>query len=157
MRAFILCYILLLSICFFCSCRNEGNSKDLLHIDQLKWMVGKWQLEGKEVFEVWKHEEQKIKGLSFVVTNEDTMVLEYLSIEMIGDTLFYIPTVLNQNDGKPIPFKSESNQTRKLSFVNMSHDFPQVIKYDLIGMDTIKVTLKGTLERKNEFLLLRHE
>jgi hypothetical protein len=126
-------------------------------LDQLDWIVGKWQLGEKNVYEVWQKEEGKLKGTSFVIVDTDTMILEHLSLHLINDTIYYVPTVLNQNDGKPVEFKLESKLNNSWRFTNPLHDFPQSIEYKLLAEDSIKVTLMGTPNRKNEFLLLRHE
>ena len=152
-----LLFILIASLFFMSSCSDTSQTSEPLALDQLNWLIGKWQMEGKNVFEVWQKDGQKIRGSSFSISNGDTIIYETLTIEIINDTLYYIPTVFDQNDGKAIPFKLESNLATNLVFTNMSHDFPQIIQYLLIGKDTIKVILKGTSDRKNEFMLLRHE
>jgi hypothetical protein len=130
-------------------------------IDQSSWILGQWQnvsVEG-EVYESWeKLNDSTYKGLSFFARGKDTLSKEILSLEQRGKDLFYVPTVNNQNDGKPVNFKLTSASENQLVFENPEHDFPQKITYTRITSDSIVAKISGMIEnqeRTEEFPMNR--
>lgn len=123
-------------------------------IDQSSWILGQWQnlsVEG-EVYESWeKLNDSTYKGLSFFVRGTDTLSKEILSLEQRGKDLFYVPTVNNQNNGKPVTFKLTSASENQLVFENPIHDFPQKITYTKITEDSIVAKISGTIENQERF------
>ena len=146
--------LLILGFLLIVSCKEEKQPKT--GPEGLDWILGKWKLEDNEVIEEWKKDREKYSGISYVMDGQDTIVFEYIRMELIRDTLHYIPTVLNQNDGKPIYFKQENEGYKHLRFSNPDHDFPQLIEYKLNGNDTIHVTLEGLPDKKSSFNLIRN-
>lgn len=95
-------------------------------------LLGKWEMAGKSgvVVEEWRRASaSELRGKSYRINAGDTTLLETIIIRSEGDEVFYIPTVSNQNDGKPVRFKLAGAEAGKLVFENALHDFPQRIVY----------------------------
>ncbi|WP_233494430.1 DUF6265 family protein [Mesonia sp. K7] len=76
------------------------------------------------------------------------------------DQLFYIPTVKNQNDEKPVKFVMKTITDLSVKFENPKHDFPQVIQYKRIKTDSMVAEILGIkngLERNISFPMKRRE
>lgn len=67
------------------------------------------------------------KGLN--VAGQDTTLLEHLELTVEDKEVWYIPTVPDQNNAEPVPFKLVYHGDKDLIFENRQHDFPQRILY----------------------------
>ena len=133
------------------------NQDRTVTINDLEWLTGKWQVEEWSIYEEWEMGDGFLKGQSYRTNATDTILLERLRIEKLDGIINYIPTVLKQNGGNPVYFKLNASTSSNIyRFENPEHDFPKVIQYEKISLDSIKVTLEGTSDNKNEFFLLRH-
>ena len=111
---------------------------------RLDFMIGTWQMEGKEQYEVWeKTKTQVLTGYSYKINNNEKIVTETLSIKEIDNQIFYEATVPDQNDGRTISFALNKEIKTYLSFENAEHDFPKKIQYEQINDNEIKVTVLG--------------
>ena len=105
--------------------------------------IGKWQDPKGYLIEEWKMDGTSLVGNNYKVTGQDTSFLESLKVIKSDSGIFYIPTVFNQNDGKPIPFKKTYSDDSKFTFSNPQHDFPQTITYTFLSKDDLEVTIGG--------------
>jgi len=111
---------------------------------ELDWLIGTWQIGSEQVFEKWeKVSATEYSGVNFKVSGSDTTVLEYIQLIETEGTVFYIPSVADQNQGKPIPFKLVSSDSNKVVFQNKAHDFPQLIVYHKISNTSIDAWIEG--------------
>lgn len=133
-------YIILLVWCVL-SC-NSAKAPDV------DFLVGTWQVEGKEQFEVWNKEKDGIySGYAYSMVNGEKYFSEMLQIRTSGDQIVFEANVEGQNDGASIPFKLNPNVKDKLSFENLSHDFPKRIQYERIDEQTLSVSVLGDGEK----------
>ena len=99
----------------------------------LSWLEGDWTMntkKGDQRMEMWKQTDKNIlHGKGIKVTGKDTLLLESLELSYRDHNTWYIPTVPDQNDAKPVPFKMVSSTGHKVVFENPDHDFPQRILY----------------------------
>ena len=97
---------------------------------QLVWIAGEWQREvDKKIYrESWEvaHALQ-LNGRAYKIVDGDTTVTELLSLEQIGDDIFYIP-IVSHNPG-PVKFKLVRVDESEAVFENMDHDYPNRIIY----------------------------
>lgn len=129
--------ITLISLSLFLSC----NQSTPLNID---FMEGRWKKEGKDQYEVWeKQNKLKFTGYAYTLVNNQENQLETLTLSWKEDTWVYQATVPNQNQGKPISFKLNTNQKEMLSFENLQHDFPKKIQYKKLTNTRVKVSVLG--------------
>ena len=90
---------------------------------------------GSSRLEVWKEADKNtLKGTGLKVSGRDTILLESIELVFKDDTYWYIPTVPDQNEAKPVPFKLAASDQFKVSFENPDHDFPQRITYHMKPM-----------------------
>lgn len=156
---------LLAASCMLLSCSHEEsintNHSAETSIDKASWILGEWQNISTEgsVSEHWqKLNDSTFSGQGLFVRGNDTLSKELLALEQHGNDLFYIPTVNNQNGGKPVNFKLTTSTENELVFENAAHDFPQKITYNKINNDSIVAKISGKVEgqeRSEEFPMKR--
>lgn len=110
------------------------------------WLVGKWKLTEKNVFEEWKisPDHKSLSGISYQIKEGDTLVTERLSIKFEKPFFFYISDVAEN----PAPFKFKITQYNADKFLaeNPEYDFPKAIRYKLIrkdNQDFIEAAIEG--------------
>ena len=128
--------IAMLTGLLLCGCSPETppeearESADDARFAQLTWIAGEWQREadGKIYRESWEvaHALQ-LNGRAYKIVDGDTTVTELLSLEQIGDDIFYIP-IVPHNPG-PVKFKLVRVDESEAVFENMAHDYPNRIIY----------------------------
>ncbi|MDT7831657.1 DUF6265 family protein [Flavobacteriaceae bacterium S356] len=123
--------ILLLSFC---------NTSQTQKVD---FLVGTWKIEGKETYEAWAIENDKLVGESFKKRGEQKYVTETLEIKKEGGKWVYIATVKNQNNGQGIPFTLQEVKDDLYSFENPAHDFPKKIQYKILTKNSLQVSVLG--------------
>lgn len=117
--------------------------------NKFNWLEGKWEriTEKSSSFEIWKKAGDNLfAGESFTIKNDDTVSYESIRLEIIGDEIFYIPTVKGQNEDKPVYFKLISYDDEAI-FENKEHDFPQRIIYTHT-VDSLKARIEGEINGK---------
>ena len=133
-------YFILLVWCVI-SC-NSPKAPDV------EFLVGTWQVEGKEQFEVWKKGENDIySGYAYSIVNGERYFSETLQIRKTGDQIVFEANVQEQNNGESIPFVLNTNVDGMLSFENLNHDFPKRIQYKRIDDQTLSVSVLGDGEK----------
>ena len=109
-------------------------------LENAEWIIGTWehQTNTKVVYESWKKiNDTSYAGKSYYLKQNDTIFIESIQLIKQGGNFYYIPTVPNQNQGKPVSFKAKKILKEKLEFVNPLHDFPQTIIYKLVNIDSL--------------------
>ncbi|OCK52965.1 hypothetical protein BA768_10020 [Chryseobacterium sp. CBo1] len=132
-----------------CSC----TSKNLHSIERVEWLIGTWEHRTSQgsIYEVWKKVDGKeLKGKSYMIKNNDTIVFETLRLVQENGILSYIPIVKDQNGGTPVHFKERAMSENHMVFENTMHDFPQSISYLKISEDSLKAEISGIKNGKQE-------
>ena len=129
-------------------CKKEHaiTPKAFAEIEKVSWLIGNWENISKEgtLLESWeKKNDSTLIGTSFFIQNKDTIFTEQIALEEREKELFYIPTVSDQNNGKPVSFMLTSATKKQLVFENPAHDFPQKITYNAIGKDSLIAEVSG--------------
>lgn len=109
-------------------------------------LEGTWKMETRKgpLFEQWqKFDESTLRGLNYRISGNDTIPLERLELVSRPEGVFYIPAVVNQNDGDAVSFKLVSSEDNRFVFENKAHDFPQRIIYSLVTADSIVARIEG--------------
>lgn len=136
-------YILLLLICSI-SCQQ--NATTYAELEKANWFLGRWENNTPEgtFYEEWKVENDSVyKGESFYVKDKDTLFSESIQLIQRENNLFYIVTVPDQNEAKPVAFKLTSSTPEYLVFENPEHDFPKKITYKLVTKDSLYAEVSG--------------
>jgi hypothetical protein len=130
-------------------------------IKKAEWLIGTWENKTPRgsIYETWSIESDiEFSGMSYIIKEKDTVVFENIRLVQEQAGLFYTPIVKNQNDGLPIRFASKTISETQLVFENQQHDFPQIISYTRITLDSIMVEISGIKageERKQTFPMKR--
>ena len=107
------------------------------------FLAGTWQSEDGKTFEHWdKLNSYSIKGYSYELKKGQTVVKEYIDLVSRNNGVFYIPTVIGQNDGRAIEFKCTASDS-VFVFENEKHDFPKKIIYKKLSSTEIHVQVLG--------------
>ncbi|SDQ98963.1 hypothetical protein SAMN05421664_3007 [Chryseobacterium soldanellicola] len=142
-------FALVAALLMICSC----TVKNAAHIRKMEWLVGTWEHTTSKgsVYETWqKAERNELRGRSYMIKNEDTIVFEIIRLVQHKGNLFYVPVVKDQNGGAPICFEGKKISETQLVFENKMHDFPQVISYKKISEDSLKAEISGLRNGKEE-------
>ena len=114
-----------LSLSFFCQ-------QDPSFADNFSWLTGTWEMDkGKtKRLEIWaKKDDATLHGSGLKLSGKDTILLERIELISRENQIFYIPTVPDQNNSLPVPFKLVQSENNSFVFENPEHDFPQRISY----------------------------
>lgn len=120
-------------------------------INKLHWLAGWWQqtMSGGILFEQWQITANgSMKGKGGFIKDRDTMIIENLMLEAHGDTVMYIPTVTDQNNGMPIPFVMTVAAGDSFVFENPAHDFPNRITYHRTSATSLVAAIYGNKDGK---------
>ena len=110
-------------------------------------------MEDKEVYEHWdKLNEGAMKGVCYVIENNEVVVFEYLDLLRDGDIAVYIATVVGQNKGLGIAFTMTHSDSIFI-FENQQHDFPKIITYQKISDDEMVVEISDGLNNKMSWVM----
>lgn len=132
-----------------------------VNIKDAEWVLGTWKMTtgSSNIYEEWiRVNNEEFSGKSYMLKEKDTIIFEAIRLVQQKDTLFYIPTVKNQNNGTPIPFSLKTGSTSQLIFENVQHDFPQIISYTKVNPDSLIAEISGTKNgqfRKQSFSMKR--
>jgi hypothetical protein len=159
--------VLVCAVIIICSCKNSTNTNDensenqLPDIDRMEWLLGSWKsiTDEDQLFEIWTKENDTVyNGKSIMIVGNDTVFTETISLQRIGNDLFYFPTVRDHNNGRAITFKLISAKDDIFVFENKEHDFPQRIIYRNPYPDSLYARIEGEEKgvfRHQEFNLVR--
>lgn len=119
------------------------------------FLQGTWKMENREVYEHWdKLNEQSMKGFSYKMSEGQMRITEYLELTQSGNEIKYTATVLNQNQGKGIPFLlTQFDNT--IVFENAQHDFPNKIAYTQLSEISMRVEVSGSDDRGFSYIMNR--
>jgi Domain of unknown function (DUF6265) len=154
--------IVFISITFLLSSCNSDEPRKT-ELEKLEWLIGSWSniTEERELHEIWtKVNDTLYSGKSFMIAYQDTVFNETILIQCIGNDVFYIPTVSDQNEGEAIPFKLVLWLNNEFYFENKEHDFPQRICYSNLQSDSLYAYVEGVENgqyHKIEFFLKKQE
>jgi hypothetical protein len=130
-------------------------------IHNAKWMLGRWENVSTDgtLIEAWqKQNDTTYTGYSHFIIGKDTVFSEQIRMEQHGKELFYMPSVKDQNGGKPIIFRASLHNKKQLIFENPLHDFPQKISYSHPTKDSLVAEISGTEKGKfksQKFFMIR--
>jgi ketosteroid isomerase-like protein len=118
--------------------------------ERLAWLAGCWELRrpnGLRVEESWTSARGgMLLGTSRTTrpiagTTRDTLVeFEQMYIREAGDTAIFTALPSGQTGAS---FRSDTLAAGLVSFFNPAHDFPQRVRYQRIGSDTVRAMVEG--------------
>jgi len=119
------------------------NGRQKVFPKNLCKIIGEWQLEGSNTFEIWEDQDSLFLGKVVKIENKDTILMEKLRIVKIAKDIYFEATVISQNKQRPILFKLKQQDKNEFVFVNQKHDFPKQIVYNLRTKNVISASISG--------------
>ena len=117
----------------------------------LRNLDGAWIMKTKNglLGETWTIKSAvELNSRGFAVRGRDTVLLETVTLIKRADGVFYESLVVDQNDGKAIPFKLVSFDRGRFVFENKDHDYPTSIIYSFITSDSLVARIEGVKNGK---------
>lgn len=134
------------------SFNNNESLKDLTFLE------GTWKMENKENYETWKViNDSEFEGSSYKIRAEKKTITEYLSIKEVEGKIIYTAKVLNQNNAQPIAFVLNNEVKNKISFENLTHDFPKKIQYTKLDATTLFVEVLGENDKGFSYKMMKQQ
>ena len=124
-------------------------------VASLDFLAGTWQIEGKDTFEKWALKDGQLHGYSYTLKEGKEYTSETLVIRDDNGSIVYEATVMNQNDGKAIPFILKTADKDTYSFENPEHDFPKKIQYIKVNNAKLLVHVLGEGDKGFSYYLLK--
>ncbi|MFI5219839.1 MAG: DUF6265 family protein [Bacteroidia bacterium] len=110
-------------------------------------LSGTWfmDVKGGTLYETWQQtDSSSLSGSGFKVDEKgDTSVTESILLTVKENKVVYVPSVTDQNEGKPVSFALVKSKKKIFVFENKAHDFPQTIIYDLSQPGKLNVIIEG--------------
>ena len=132
------------------SCQKKSEKK-FDKLDKMQWLVGSWEQKLPEgtLIENWEKEnDSTFIGGSYFVKGKDTIHSENVVLTQKNEDLFYIPTVIGQNNDEPVTFKLTSDIENTFVFENPTHDYPQKITYKKVNDTNLLASISGKQQGK---------
>lgn len=120
------------------------------------WLRGTWVNNSlaNPVYEKWYKEDGiLLSGISFKISKGDTLVSEMMKLTEKEGDYYFVPTVKDQNNSQPVLFKIDSCLDGYFRARNDSHDFPQVIIYKRISVDSLEAEISGNINGKSKSII----
>jgi hypothetical protein len=124
----------------------SGRGPFPLQQQEFSWLVGKWKLTDKNVYEEWQlsTDGETWKGRSYKIKGADTTVTESITLMKEDGHYFYVPFA--QGNSAPVKFQITSMTRQSFVAENHEHDFPKIIRYKLFRkneQDVIEAAIEG--------------
>ena len=143
--------ILFVAICFTSCYRPSAKQA----FDDLKVFEGKWRtIDGPDFIEVWEiANDSLLSGVGLSMNGTDTSFKELLQIYRNGDSIYYGAKVGN-NVGY-VPFRLDENKKNYWMFINLEHDYPNIIEYSLLNDSMLQARTMNLRKKKEIKFVMR--
>ena len=145
---------LLLLSCLAFTFAAEGQSSGAVQFTELRSLQGTWVIRdykkpGQLLYEWWDlTDDSTLSGLSFLVPEKDTIVLEIMKITLRGGQLQFEALDQQEQQQGVVNFPALPLGGGRTIFENKQHDFPQRIIYEWPAAGTFRAAIEGTVEGK---------
>lgn len=130
------------------ACISCNKRQSAIEFKTSDWLVGRWQIEDDfKAYEIWKKQDDSaLTGSTVYYQGMDSSILETLVLSQKKGKVVYEATVVNQNDGRGIPFNCVALNADSMRFENLGHEFPKVIRYIRRGDDSLTAYAEGQVD-----------
>ncbi|MBI1770201.1 MAG: hypothetical protein HYR67_17675 [Bacteroidetes bacterium] len=115
------------------------STYSLVRQKEFSWLVGTWQEEGKQSFEVWKWDDNFLSAESYKMKEGSKIITEEIKLIKKGNEFYYVTDVAGPQG--PVEFKITSFGLGLFTAENPAHDFPKKISYEKIDDTHLKATI----------------
>lgn len=124
--------------------KEAEQAEDAQSMQDYEWMLGTWLAHGMEYYEVWKQtDDSTFSAIVYKELGVDSTITERIQFSFQKGAFIYSPTVLSQNMGLPVTFRSVQAKKEMIQFENMEHDFPNRIVYFKSSDEQMDVKIDG--------------
>jgi len=128
------------------------------NLNKLNFLEGTWKIESKENYETWKViNKTELEGSSYKIRADKKTITEYLTIKEVEGKIIYTAKVLDQNNAQPIGFVLNNEVKNKISFENLTHDFPKKIQYTKLDENTLFVEVLGENDKGFSYTMMKQK
>jgi hypothetical protein len=109
-------------------------------------MEGNWRMLNKTdtVKECWTvKSDSLLEGKTFLLQGNDTTIFETIRLVARNEGIFFIPTVMDQNEGQAISFRFIGDSAGVFIFENVKHDYPQRVIYKPLAENKMYAAVEG--------------
>lgn len=136
---------------FFC-CSSSRTKKQKADLNAYQWLLGKWEMTSGEglLTEEWKQVDDSTFAAtsSLIDSSGQTLFSETIELNIRDGITCYVPTVPDQNEGKPVYFQITGSNENSFIAENVMHDFPQQIVYELKANGELIAKVAGMQDGK---------
>jgi len=142
-----------------CSQTGGANSR----MKAFEWLEGNWKMEKKNglLVERWEQaSDTGFNGNSYFVHAGGEKLLEKIQLIYTNGQYYYIPSVVDQNNGNAVRFAITRIIPGSFVAENPQHDFPRRITYQSITKDSIHSWIddgKPVPEKRSAFYYTRQK
>jgi hypothetical protein len=137
------------------SCESEENSSgesdttiQTVNLESVRFLEGVWvdrktfgfKNPPNYIMEKWTSYPDSLSGAGYTLKGTDTVLMEYISIQMINNKLTYIA---RPNGQAMVSFTIKESGNGKFVFENKANDYPQKLTYQKMPNDSLSITLDG--------------
>jgi len=129
------------------------SQPSLYRVKDLAWLTGCWRQVGQDYERLeflLRPAGKMMVGVSHTIFKGETIEYEYLQIIEEEDGFVYLiafPSGQNRT-----AFKLIESENRRALFQNSMHDFPQRIRYEKLGEDSIMARIEGVQAGKEKWV-----
>lgn len=146
--------VIFTNLLLFSQCGNEstedgdGQNKNTISLDDVKFLEGTWvdsktfgfKNPPQHFVEIWESYPDSMSGVAYMVVENDSSLMERISIVMINEKLTYIARPKNQS---LVSFTLINDDKESFVFENKANDYPQQLTYKNVSKDSLYITMDG--------------
>lgn len=136
----------LLAAVLLCSGLSAAAQVNPDNFNYLYRLVGTWSMRTPQsvITEQWQRvNDTTLQGQTWRIVGKDSLLQETMLLVRTGNEIYYIPTIRDQNNGQPVPFKLRVLKLVGFIAENPAHDFPQKITYRFKDEDHLDARIEG--------------
>jgi|GEM_PF-4227850 len=132
---------------------------------EVEMLTGSWALHvidtgavhqaARVMREEWtKQDDSTLRGRTYMVENNDTIVIETARLHDSAGRLVYEALAFGENNNQPVTFPRADSGSRVFTFFNGAHDFPQQIRYRQESEDSLTAEVEGQVEGRLQRMVI---
>lgn len=135
------------------SCESKKNKFSAEQsFSALQAMKGNYQLEfDNSSFLYWEQKDSLLVGTAYAIQNADTILTEFHTMQLVGDSLLYNVMVTNNEIPLTIDYSLQGKNGNQFQFSTTEREFPKELTYK-IDENQLLVTRKGIIAESEQEL-----
>lgn len=149
----------LLAAVLLCSSLSAAAQVNPDNFNYLYRLVGTWSMRTPQsvITEQWQRvNDTTLQGKTWRIVGKDSSLQETMQLVRMGNDIYYIPTIRDQNNGQPVSFKLRILKLVGFIAENPAHDFPQKITYRFKDEDHLDARVEGKQGKTTGEVIFRY-